>query len=716
MPDGNIDGLIPDLRRREQIVMEEMRIHISEQLPWKVVNPPPGTFDAFDVAYTGSGTVVAVGATGRVFKSANGGLSWQHLNVPTNKDLYGIHFLSPIVGHIVGDKGVILRTIDGGNTWFNPCAVPQRNDIRNYDVAFVDSNHGVVVGGVDQAFGFIKFTTDGGATWQASSLPSFDDSANNDGLPSLIRAVCFASNGTAIAVGGGWTMGARYAGWGMVPVVLRSTDKGATWNRIRGIGYGLSDICTFTDPSTHRWLATPQEPRIPIFRSDDDGLTWQATNGYCCPIALRGVSFLNKDRAIACGSELVESDDGGQTWQSKGYFESVAEAVAFSDEFKGIIVGRFSNIFSTASGGAHWVRTNQFRQVPATEDVTMLRVQFWSATEGYASGVGFMSSSMNNQPDGSGLLSTHDGGVSWSRTGIGYSKVGFPYVLHFFSGGDVGLYGGTGGLYRTTSSGSIWKPLRSSDGGQSWVENNPGDAQLAAIRLSFSDNNNGILLAEPLTQNKRQIYISQNGGQSWVTRQLPANVQNCTLMDVSISGTSTLLVTGYDSARNGFLLRSLDSGSTWSSYSLPGCNTPVHLHRVTLLGQPDTFFVLDEYGNVYRRDNQVLGIGQAGAQKWTLRGHLPSDTSYGGRRWNKLWFSDSSNGWAIGGIGQGGAQKTMIYKTTDGGSNWIPDWGSGKLPCGPNDIAGWPGKFAVVVGPAYQILRRDVTPRHRDIP
>ncbi len=709
MPNGSLDRLIPDLRRLDFAAMEELRQAQGENLlPWKTVNPPPGTFDAFDVAYTGSGTVVAVGAAGKAFISANGGMSWQRLNIPTKKDLYGIHFWSSSVGHIVGDKGLILRTIDGGNTWFDPRAVANyRDDIRNYDCAFIDKDHGVVVGGDgisdDSRMGFIKYTIDGGVTWHSSSLTSFEDSAWNNGLPGVIRAVCFASNGTGIAVGGGWTRGPRYANWGMVPVMLRTTDKGATWTRIRGTTHGLSNICTFTDPTTHRWLATPNEPRMPVIRSEDDGLTWQnpCTCCLCWPISLRGVSFLNKNHAIACGSERIESDDGGQTWQSKCYFEGGIEAVAFSDELHGIIVGPFSNIFLTASGGAHWVRSNQFKKVPATECVAMLQVHFWSVTEGYASGSGFMSTSMHNQPDASGLLSTHDGGVSWSRTGSA-PPVGFPKVLHFFSAGDIGLCGGSGGLYRTTSSGSLWMPLRSSDGGQSWSESITGDVQLEAIRLTFSNDQNGILLGIPLGQDKRQVYMSQNGGQSWLMRQLPASVQNCTLTDVSISGTSSLLVIGRDSTGNGFLLRSGDGGINWSTYQLSGSHWPTNLHRVTTSGQTDTFFVLDTYGNIYRSDNQVA---------WTLRGHLPSGPSYYDNIWFKLWFSDSSNGWAIGG-GRDVMfenQRNLIYKTTDGGSNWIPDRVTKKVLLWLNDITGWSGKFVVVLGPNHIMLRRERT-------
>ena len=58
-------------------------------------------------------------------------------------------------GTIVGEKGIILRTINGGLNWS-----PQLSGTTNYlaDVAFLDADIGTIVG----AWGTILKTTDGG--------------------------------------------------------------------------------------------------------------------------------------------------------------------------------------------------------------------------------------------------------------------------------------------------------------------------------------------------------------------------------------------------------------------------------------------------------------------------------------------------------------------------------------------------------------------------
>ena len=84
----------------------------------------------------------------------------------------------------VGGSGTILRTIDGGATW-----TPQASGTTNllWGVAFVDAN----VGWVSGFSGTILHTTDGGATW--TNEPS--------GTTNQLVGVAL-SGGGATAVGG----------------------------------------------------------------------------------------------------------------------------------------------------------------------------------------------------------------------------------------------------------------------------------------------------------------------------------------------------------------------------------------------------------------------------------------------------------------------------------------------------------------------------------
>src|SRR5438105_15702441 len=82
-------------------------------------------------------------------------------------------------GWAVGDEGVILHTLDGGQTWERQ-ATGLRASLRS--VAFVGQYAGWVVGREELphgrgSAGVLLYTKDGGETWQrllASSLPGLN--------------------------------------------------------------------------------------------------------------------------------------------------------------------------------------------------------------------------------------------------------------------------------------------------------------------------------------------------------------------------------------------------------------------------------------------------------------------------------------------------------------------------------------------------------------
>ncbi|MCB0259603.1 MAG: hypothetical protein KDE62_07780, partial [Calditrichaeota bacterium] len=62
-------------------------------------------------------TGFAVGWSGRILKTVNGGANWTTLTSPTSAYLYDIDFINSEMGMIVGWDGTCLGTADGGNTW-----------------------------------------------------------------------------------------------------------------------------------------------------------------------------------------------------------------------------------------------------------------------------------------------------------------------------------------------------------------------------------------------------------------------------------------------------------------------------------------------------------------------------------------------------------------------------------------------------------------------
>lgn len=78
------------------------------------------TFNAnplWDINFPISGASLngyAVGESGTILRTFDGGLNWISQQSPTSQRLNGVFFLDPDFGFAVGESGTILRTIDGG--------------------------------------------------------------------------------------------------------------------------------------------------------------------------------------------------------------------------------------------------------------------------------------------------------------------------------------------------------------------------------------------------------------------------------------------------------------------------------------------------------------------------------------------------------------------------------------------------------------------------
>ncbi len=172
------------------------------------------------IAYADANTAIAVGDFGTIVRTTDGGNTWAKVAFPTEVDLpydiamiiepgdvllYGIDFVSPTQGWIVGEFGVIITTQDGGQTW-----VSQNTPVETtlFGVSFADAQRGWAVG-IDEV---LLNTEDGGATWQRQSVP------RREGFVLGIYNVAVTGNI-------GWAIGDN-------GLVLRSTNSGRSWERV----------------------------------------------------------------------------------------------------------------------------------------------------------------------------------------------------------------------------------------------------------------------------------------------------------------------------------------------------------------------------------------------------------------------------------------------------------------------------------------------------
>jgi photosystem II stability/assembly factor-like uncharacterized protein len=208
----------------------------------------------------------AVGERGTILHTVDGGNTWETQKSPVTSYLFDVHFVNPLQGWIVTEYTTVLHTVDGGKTW----AVQHKGeDFSLKSVSFADALNGWAVG----EYGFIFHTTDGGKTWkrQAGHFKLSEETGKID-AETLLFDVLAVDRNTAWAIGidgrvirtedGGnvWkkieTGGAKRHLFGIAGgkkgtlvivgngIVLTSYDNGATWK----------DDVLFEPPIKYGWL------------------------------------------------------------------------------------------------------------------------------------------------------------------------------------------------------------------------------------------------------------------------------------------------------------------------------------------------------------------------------------------------------------------------------------------------------------------------------
>ena len=122
----------------------------------------------FPTATTG----YAAGKGGHMYKTTDGGNTWNVLSSGVYQGINDIWFVSENIGTAVGESGLILRTENGGTTW----TIQDSGTYQEmYGVVFLDENNGFAVGKT----GTILHTTNGGWSNRPPTTPDAPSGPTN---------------------------------------------------------------------------------------------------------------------------------------------------------------------------------------------------------------------------------------------------------------------------------------------------------------------------------------------------------------------------------------------------------------------------------------------------------------------------------------------------------------------------------------------------------
>lgn len=240
---------------------------------------------------------------------------------------------------------------------------------------------------------------------------------------------------------------------------------------------------------------------------------------------LEAVEFTSQQNGWVVGDlgTTLKTTDGGETWMPVNLTNEDLQDVSFFDDMLGLIVGDNGRIFRTTNGGANWT------QVTSGTDANLAGVAFGSDGYVYAAG-----------RDGV-ILRSMDNGASWSLLATGDDRYRAVYAsgnTHAWAVGDEGLITATadgGATWTTQSTGSAsdlkdvffhdsmtgWVvgqndvAHKTTNGGASWMLMNSG-ITVGLESVSFLDMSFGVV-----SGNSGRTFSTTNGGTNWTLHQSP---------------------------------------------------------------------------------------------------------------------------------------------------------------------------------------------------
>ncbi len=263
--------------------------------------------------------------------------TWTERDVPTDRDLHTVAFVSDTEGWVGADDGVLYHTTDAGRTWeavhaglFNAVEM----------MSWIDEDRGWAA---TSDFSLVQ-TTDGGQTWEQ---------LNAGGRLGSLEELEFVDEQTGFASG----QNGIFKGY-----LARTDDGGETWNATN---------LSFPDTESYfyevAWSDDLQRGLVAgwvfgvgdgVARTEDGGDTWEFVEVDVPPlIRLTDLAMVSDEVGVLTGwrGTMFRTVDGGASWEQVAT-PTAAHLwdVAFVDEKRGWAVGSEGAVLATVDAGRTW--------------------------------------------------------------------------------------------------------------------------------------------------------------------------------------------------------------------------------------------------------------------------------------------------------------------------------------------------------------------------
>jgi photosystem II stability/assembly factor-like uncharacterized protein len=289
----------------------------------------------------------AVGDSGTILYTNNGGVNWQNQISNTSYGLNSVSFCDSLYGWAVGYGGIKLNTSNGGINW-NRIYHDTASNIRNMKVKCFDPKNVV--------FSRIAWYGDyygGGKLWHwLKDSSSFSGTDWFDVTPSVPSGLIFTiSDFDFVTNKLGYVIKMdKFNTYDWGPQVSKTTDGGFTWKHFPIPSTGN---ISFSD-STNGWLVT----RSKLYEYSDSAITFNPIDNVVF-YPLESVLRLGNIGYISSYGSIMNTTDGGINWTKQSIKDGeVINSIQFITPKIGWVVGTNGLIAYTVNGGVTSVNSN----------------------------------------------------------------------------------------------------------------------------------------------------------------------------------------------------------------------------------------------------------------------------------------------------------------------------------------------------------------------
>lgn len=491
--------------------------------------------------------VWAVGDGGAFSKSTDLGTSWQSSTIASGQKLNAVYFIDSLNGYTAGNNGLLLKTNNGGSTW-SSIETGVTYNINN--LKFTDAMTGFISG---ENTSILK-TTNGGINWIVLPTPS----------TSFLR--CFDIAGSEIIAGSSENK------------LYRSTDGGATWSSIPLNILSLPGINALV-------ITAPSKYTIVL----ESGSIWNTTNGGTSFTYAQN-EFLDELNAIAVQGQryfavsrkhmvIVRSVSNGTSWAltpnttfSTAYILQFGSTGAANNRIfdinyqkRGVLfVLHYNKLYRSGNFGANWSLLSTIPTDTATAISTQFLVNMKDSSK--------MIASVNSYTSGAAykceLYRTINYGMNWVKIKV----IDIDGIGNFINQDpqhpDTLFIGAKDSVFKSTNFGLNWSNINIGSF-QDWCD------------IAVHPSNSSIIYGSA-NHYPAKLYKSTNAGSNWFFIDFVVDTGYSEMPAIATSNLSPDLIlhAQYSNpvTQRG-LKRSYTSGNSWLFNQFPGISWAIDIAK-----------------------------------------------------------------------------------------------------------------------------------------